>query len=313
MENGAKALTIMQKDVNQLNRALSQAVDSGALCRAMAIAARKEMAWPAQLRKLVSKELMIEADIDMEEDGDEEEDDDEGEGESIESSDTHDDKGEAPGEQKLSKSSDETSDSSGAGVLIVPDTSDSSGVLTVPDTSEGGLLIPPDISEGGVLIAPDISEGPFVPSPLEFDSGDLFLNGGNGGVFHDYSEQSKLIAPYSGDLGPLLLDAVVERAKQRQPRVIAIGDVHGCLDELQALLRRCDYRPGDLVIFLGDLVSKGPDSLSVVQMAREMGSIGVRGNHDFEVIRWHQAIMSGEHLITSVPKLCHLTYVFPHL
>ena len=50
---------------------------------------------------------------------------------------------------------------------------------------------------------------------------------------------------------------------------------------------------GDLVVFLGDLVSKGPDSLSVVQMAREIGAIGVRGNHDFEVIRWHQAMKSG--------------------
>ena len=28
-------------------------------------------------------------------------------------------------------------------------------------------------------------------------------------------------------------------------------------------------------------------------MAREIGAIGVRGNHDFEVIRWHQAIKSG--------------------
>ena len=36
------------------------------------------------------------------------------------------------------------------------------------------------------------------------------------------------------------------------------------------------------------------DSVSVVQMAREIGAIGVRGNHDFEVIRWHQAIKSGK-------------------
>jgi hypothetical protein len=69
--------------------------------------------------------------------------------------------------------------------------------------------------------------------------------------------------------------------------------VHGCIDELQDLLRECDYQPGDLVVFLGDLVCKGPDSISVIQMAREIGAIGVRGNHDFEVVRWHQAIKSG--------------------
>mmetsp|Transcript_26772 Transcript_26772/g.39605 ORF Transcript_26772/g.39605 Transcript_26772/m.39605 type:complete len:992 (+) Transcript_26772:31-3006(+) len=127
--------------------------------------------------------------------------------------------------------------------------------------------------------------------PLRKD--DIFLGGGTNGVFWDYSEQSAAESPYQGNLGLRLVDATVQRAKERFPRVIAIGDVHGCIDELQNLLRECDYRPGDLVVFLGDLVSKGPDSISVIQMAREIGAIGVRGNHDFEVVRWHQAIQSG--------------------
>ena len=114
------------------------------------------------------------------------------------------------------------------------------------------------------------------------------------GAFFDYSESNAANAPFKGELGPLLVDAVTARAFERPPRVIAIGDVHGCIDELQDLLRLCDYRPGDQVIFLGDLVSKGPDSISVVQMAREIGAIAVRGNHDFEVIRWHQAIKAGK-------------------
>lgn len=138
----------------------------------------------------------------------------------------------------------------------------------------------------------DGHDGPF-GKRLLYSKDDLYLGNGNEGVFYDHSERNMLKAPYSGQLGLRLVDAVVERAKQRQPRVIAVGDVHGCIDELQDLLRQCDYRPGDLVVFLGDLVCKGPDSTSVVQMAREIGAIGVRGNHDFEVIRWHQAIKSG--------------------
>lgn len=122
---------------------------------------------------------------------------------------------------------------------------------------------------------------------------DIFHGGGRDGVFYDYSENNALGSPYKGEIGLRLVDAVTERAKQRSPRVIAIGDVHGCIDELQDLLRECAYQPGDLVVFLGDLVCKGPDSVSVVQMAREIGALGVRGNHDFEVIRWHQAIKSG--------------------
>jgi hypothetical protein len=137
-------------------------------------------------------------------------------------------------------------------------------------------------------------DGPFgMPDSNKYHKDDIFLGGGNDGVFWDYSEANAANAPYKGELGLRLVDAVVERAKARHPRVIAIGDVHGCIDELQDLLRECDYSPGDLVVFLGDLVSKGPDSISVVQMAREIGAMGVRGNHDFEVIRWHQAIKSG--------------------
>ena len=140
----------------------------------------------------------------------------------------------------------------------------------------------------------DNYDGPFgMEGDVIYEQDDLWLGGGNGGVFTDYSESNHLNSPYKGNLGPMLVDAAAERARQNQPRVIAIGDVHGCIDELKALLKKCNYHPGDLVVFLGDLVCKGPDSLSVVQMAREIGAIGVRGNHDFEVVRWHQAIMSG--------------------
>ncbi|GMH75424.1 hypothetical protein TL16_g06758 [Triparma laevis f. inornata] len=79
----------------------------------------------------------------------------------------------------------------------------------------------------------------------------------------------------------------------RHPKIIVIGDVHGCVDELRSLLRRCNYLPGDLIIFLGDLVSKGPHSKSVIQLARNLNCLSVRGNHDFEVVRWSQAIKNG--------------------
>jgi hypothetical protein len=82
-------------------------------------------------------------------------------------------------------------------------------------------------------------------------------------------------------LSPLLIadGASTARALSRSPRVIVIGDVHGCIDEFQALLRLSDYRPGDQVILLGDLVAKGPDSVGVVQMARDIGARTVRGTH----------------------------------
>lgn len=64
-----------------------------------------------------------------------------------------------------------------------------------------------------------------------------------------------------------------------------IGDVHGCLDELQDLLRWCSIdKAADQVILVGDLVAKGPDSQGVVQLARERGFEAVLGNHDAKVL-----------------------------
>jgi predicted phosphodiesterase len=73
-------------------------------------------------------------------------------------------------------------------------------------------------------------------------------------------------------------------------RTIIVGDVHGCLEELQLLLRECGHKKGDRVVLAGDLVAKGPDSQGVVQFARESGVLAVLGNHDaFAVAHRHEA------------------------
>ncbi len=74
-------------------------------------------------------------------------------------------------------------------------------------------------------------------------------------------------------------------------RTLFIGDVHGCAEELDALLRQCHHRAGERVVLVGDLVAKGPDSAGVVRRARENGWLAVRGNHDEHVLRWHTGRM----------------------
>ena len=73
------------------------------------------------------------------------------------------------------------------------------------------------------------------------------------------------------DAGPLLppvLHATVEAEDMLPGRVIVIGDVHGCLDELHELLDRVEYSQGnDTLIFAGDLVDKGPFSVEVRPIA----------------------------------------------
>jgi hypothetical protein len=44
-------------------------------------------------------------------------------------------------------------------------------------------------------------------------------------------------------------------------RVVVVGDVHGCADELERLLQACEFQPGrDVLVLVGDLVHKGPRS-----------------------------------------------------
>ena len=86
-----------------------------------------------------------------------------------------------------------------------------------------------------------------------------------------------------------------------------IGDVHGCTDELETLLGQLGYGiawhdeagerrvaitrpPGRRLIFVGDLVDRGPrtpDALRIVMSVVAAGTgFCVSGNHDAKFLRW---------------------------
>jgi len=73
-------------------------------------------------------------------------------------------------------------------------------------------------------------------------------------------------------------------------RTLVIGDVHGCSDELARLLREVGHTAADRVIFVGDLVAKGPDSVGVLRIARSIGAEAVMGNHDHYLVEHHRSI-----------------------
>jgi protein phosphatase len=78
-----------------------------------------------------------------------------------------------------------------------------------------------------------------------------------------------------------------------------IGDVHGCIDELRALLTALGYVPdessgyrhpgGRKAVFLGDLVDRGPGTSDVLRIAIAMvgggTALAVPGNHDLKLVK----------------------------
>ena len=67
-------------------------------------------------------------------------------------------------------------------------------------------------------------------------------------------------------------------------RVLAIGDIHGCLGPLNALLDVVKPTRDDLLVTLGDYVDRGPDSRGVldrlIELRAQLNLVCIRGNHE---------------------------------
>lgn len=67
----------------------------------------------------------------------------------------------------------------------------------------------------------------------------------------------------------------------------AIGDLQGCHEEFEQLLKRIDFTPArDILWLAGDLVNRGPGSLECLRSIKALGSSVrvVLGNHDLHLL-----------------------------
>jgi bis(5'-nucleosyl)-tetraphosphatase (symmetrical) len=71
--------------------------------------------------------------------------------------------------------------------------------------------------------------------------------------------------------------------------VVAVGDVHGCIEELDELLKTIQYNPNQMrLVFLGDLLDRGPEPVACVRRVRELDVECIMGNHEEKHLRWHK-------------------------
>ena len=72
-------------------------------------------------------------------------------------------------------------------------------------------------------------------------------------------------------------------------RLLAIGDIHGCLTALNKLLHIMQPQPDDQLVALGDYVDRGPDSRGVIERVRALRRthplVCLRGNHDVMMLK----------------------------
>lgn len=127
-----------------------------------------------------------------------------------------------------------------------------------------------------ILLQPPVEDYPIIVEPIEVDviaSLSDWSIPNRPPVFEDVSSMRTL--------DPALLPSYERsRFRFRKRRLVFIGDVHGCYDELEELIENIGLTATDHVIFIGDMIAKGPKSGEVVDLARRLGASCVRGNHE---------------------------------
>ena len=84
-------------------------------------------------------------------------------------------------------------------------------------------------------------------------------------------------------------------------RTLIIGDIHGCFDELSALVDLFQPNHDDRVIAVGDLTVKGPKSREVLDLFMTDYSLSsVIGNHDYALVKH---FCNGQELKSSQAKV----------
>jgi len=76
-------------------------------------------------------------------------------------------------------------------------------------------------------------------------------------------------------------------------RTIIVGDVHGCWNELVEILDRVGFDDDDLLLCVGDLINRGPETWHVAKFFRDTPNAQTAlGNHELRLAKYVRGEMS---------------------
>lgn len=86
----------------------------------------------------------------------------------------------------------------------------------------------------------------------------------------------------------------IESSKRKVERLVLIGDIHGHYIQFRKLLRKINYDDKrDHILVLGDFITKGPDSIKVLDFLMKNHIDCIMGNHEYYVLQ-HYAKFHGK-------------------
>ena len=72
-------------------------------------------------------------------------------------------------------------------------------------------------------------------------------------------------------------------------RTIIISDIHSCAIELKELLAKTEYKKGeDFLLFIGDMIGKGPLPLETYLIYKSSGAVCIMGNAELAFLKNHK-------------------------
>lgn len=69
-------------------------------------------------------------------------------------------------------------------------------------------------------------------------------------------------------------------------KLIIYGDIHGCYDKFTHLRKKMNPQKGDIEVCVGDIITKGNNSIKTLRYIQKHNIQSVLGNHEDKIIRY---------------------------